>query len=411
MKKEIDALNRCCSALGNFKMGDFVQSVLNQAGPVQIKGVWWYVNPAAGTAAGDGTTAAYPFAGLDQAYAAAAEGDGIIVFSTSDSAALTTTYLKKPLLWTKNDITVVGVCAPSRMYKRSRIANKDVVSTSSALSETAHGIVRADAGGSFIADGWIVGMTGTIADAGSNSGASFTVTAVTATVLTVAETLTVQAAISSVLTSYIADLIVVSGSNNSFVNIHVGNYGVNAKSAGCVFVTGARNYFFGCHFEGAGNATPAATTSAHDLELSGAQENTFEKCAFGSDTIVRAAANGNIVFDTGSGGCLRNQFYDCDIISYSATSGKGAILSTGATSASGVQIFSRCRFINWEPNGEANVCASAFIGTKFTSGSLLFDSCALLGWAAWDSVSGDKVAWVANSAAVASGAGGIASAP
>jgi hypothetical protein len=36
------------------------------------------------------------------------------------------------------------------------------------------------------------------------------------------------------------------------------------------------------------------------------------------------------------------------------------------------------------------------------------DCCSLVGWAAWDSVGGNDMVYVANSAAVAAGAGGIA---
>ena len=46
------------------------------------------------------------------------------------------------------------------------------------MSQAAHSIDRET--GSFITDGWVVGMKGLIADSGTNNGASFTVTAVAA---------------------------------------------------------------------------------------------------------------------------------------------------------------------------------------------------------------------------------------
>lgn len=70
--------------------------------------------------------------------------------------------------------------------------------TSGTLAETTGTITRTT--GSFLADGWEVGMTGTIVDAGANNGVTFTVTVVVALTLTVSQTLTaVTPAIASVL--------------------------------------------------------------------------------------------------------------------------------------------------------------------------------------------------------------------
>jgi hypothetical protein len=210
----------------------------------------------------------------------------------------------------------------------------------------------------------------------------------------------------------LAQVILVSGSNNSFTNLLIGNYGSQVGSLGGVKITGARNLFDRVQMAGACHATPAAQTGAYDLSLgNSADENTFERCTFGNDTIVRAATNGNIRFDGTAAltAPVRNAFYDCDILAWSATTTKGAILSVGATSTQGVTVFSRCRFYSWTPNG-ITALTSAFIGTKPTSGAFLMDACSLLGWAAWDSVS-ETTVYVANSAAVASGGGGLATHP
>jgi len=68
---------------------------------------------------------------------------------------------------------------------------KTASTSSSVIAEAAHTFTRDS--GSFITDGWAVGMTGTIADSGSNNAATFTVSGtVAALVLTVTETLNVQ---------------------------------------------------------------------------------------------------------------------------------------------------------------------------------------------------------------------------
>lgn len=196
-------------------------------------------------------------------------------------------------------------------------------------------------------------------------------------------------------------MIDVQGDNNAFINLHIANFGSDATALGGVIVSGNRNYFENCHFIGAGNATPGAETGAYSLKINGGQENTFEKCTFGTDSVIKAAANGEIIFD---GTAWRNTFYDCDIRCYSATAGKGAVNFSDTSAISGVQIFSRCRFINWNENGIA-ASTAAFIGSTPTSGEVLIDSCSLVGWSAWDATA--KV-YVANSDATASGAGGIA---
>ena len=383
--------------------------------PVMVRGTWFYVDPYGGSNLNNGLTPYNSVADLSTAYGLCTDGagDGILVLSGGKTSANTTSYMKKPLVWAKYGITVVGIESPVRMYGRARVANKEVTTTSSVIAEAANTFTRDS--GSFVTDGWVAGMTGSVANSGSNNGATFTVTVVTDLVMTFSETFNVQSKAqvgSDVITSYCTNLLQVTGDNNSFYNIHFGNFGSNALSTGCVKVSGGRNSFLGCHFIGAGHATPAATTGANDLELVG-DETTFERCTIGDDTIIRAAVNGNILLSgTGatSGNVWRNRFYDCDIISWSATAGKGAIKSGGATSSNGVTVFSRCRFINWTPNGMSSL-TSAFIGTKMTSGNILMDACSLMGWAAWDSVSANKNVYVANSGFTASAAVGFATAP
>jgi hypothetical protein len=86
---------------------------------------------------------------------------------------------------------------------RLTIEYKDVhavTTTDSNMSETAHTIVRG--AGSYITDGWVVGMKGKITQTGANSGATITVTQVAALTLTVSETLSVVGATTGTVASY-----------------------------------------------------------------------------------------------------------------------------------------------------------------------------------------------------------------
>jgi hypothetical protein len=70
---------------------------------------------------------------------------------------------------------------------------KTASTTSSLIAEGTHTFTRDTGDGSFITDGWAVGMTGKIANSGANNGKSFTVSGtVAALVLTVTEALTAQ---------------------------------------------------------------------------------------------------------------------------------------------------------------------------------------------------------------------------
>jgi hypothetical protein len=410
-KRLKERLTLSSHAAADFKLGDWVGEVSDRLYAAGIiKGTWYYVDPKSGAAGNDGLSRTTALDTLRSAYDKCVDGagDGVVLLSAGTTTAHTTSYLKYTLAWAKSGITVLGAAAPTRMYGRARVANKEVTTTSSDISQAANAINRVT--GSFITDGWVVGMTGKTADSGSNNGATFTVTGVQALSLSISETFNVQAAGSvgsCVMTSYIPALLIVSGSNNAFINVHFGNFGSSALSLGAVKVTGARNYFGNCHLVGAGHATPAADAGAYDVEINAGEENTFERSVFGTDSIIRAAANGNIRFD---GIAKRNFFVDCDIMAQSETSGKGAILSANATSFQGVQTFARCRFTNWNTNGIGN-SASAFIGTKPNSGAILIDACSLVGWTAWDSVGGNDMVYIANSAAVATGGGGLATAP
>ena len=374
-----------------------LNGLFKDGGLPTIRGDWYFVDPQSGAAGGSGD-AENPVSSINYAYdlCTTGNGDGIVLLSSGTTSANTTSYLYQPLTWSKNGITVVGAAAPTRMGGRARVANKTLVSTVGLVAVANTSITRAT--GSFITDGWVAGMKFiTNVDA-----AAITVVTVTALTITVTGTLTVGAHTS--MTSVDTNLITVSGSNNAFYNVHFGNFGTNVLELGCIDITGARNYFGNCHILGAGHATPAAETGAYDLKLNGAAECTFEGCTFGSDTIVRAAANGNIVYD---GGCLRNRFYGCDFVSHSETAGHGHINSIDATSMQGVDIFSGCRFINWKPNG-AGALTACQIGTAPTSGHFLFDSCTFFGFTA---IGASGAVYVANSAVVASGAGGISTTP
>ncbi len=391
-------------------LGTLMQS-MEESLSNEIAGTWYYVDPTDGDNSADGLTKATALKDIQTAYGkcVSGAGDGIRIYSRGITSAGTTSYIDIPLTWSKHGITVIGIAAPTMMSGRARISNK--VRTTGAITTIAFSadtISITDSAEGFITAGFKVGMLIEIDTTSNTNDGQEIITAVTAGTITCSgATFTEETAVtagSTTIASYITHLIEVSGNNNTFINLHMASYDPNVLAVGSLLLSGNRNAFIQLHVVGAAHATPAAATGAYDLRLNGANENTFYGCVFGANQIPRTAANGNILY--GAAGS-QNKFIDCEIYCQSNTAGKGAIKTEGATSLNGMEVYTRCRFIAWKPNGAPSL-TSAFIGTKPNSGYFLMDACSLFGWAAWDSVAGNDTVYVANSAAVAAGAGGIA---
>ena len=194
----------------------------------------------------------------------------------------------------------------------------------------------------------------------------------------------------------LASLITVSGSNNSFYNLHLYNGGTTGT--GCLVVTGDRNYFYNVHAIGAGGVT-AAADGDNDLTLTGASENTFERCVFGSDTKDRGdKVSAGIHF---TGGCMRNRFYDCETISYHSTGTDAGAISVDSAGAGITRdvVFKNCLFTVYD---EANAAAETgvVIGTVPNNGRVLLMNCMMNGFADWNAVA-DTGICLTNMAAAA----------
>jgi hypothetical protein len=198
----------------------------------------------------------------------------------------------------------------------------------------------------------------------------------------------------------LAYLLKISGSNNIVENIGIVNEGSNAAALGALWMTGARNTLKKSHIVGACHATPAGQAGAYDLKLDGAEEIVIEDCDFGTDSIVSAAANANILVD---GGCWRIRFKNCRFYSSSVTAGRGAVKLADATALNGSMIFENCRFVNFSPNGLTALDA-VLIGTKQNSGYVWFDGCSRMGFTAWAASAMAGCVYVSNCVAVTAGA-------
>lgn len=140
----------------------------------------------------------------------------------------------------------------------------------------------------------------------------------------------------------LSPVLTVSASGCLFMNVQVYNGKDANTDSGAVDVTGSRNAFLNTFFAGMGHATPAARAGSYSLKVTGS-ENFFERCTVGLQTIIRAAANGELLIAGGAD----NRFWDCDIISFSDTAGKfAAIISDTMRSVE----FKDCLFFNMSTN-------------------------------------------------------------
>jgi hypothetical protein len=223
--------------------------------------------------------------------------------------------------------------------------------------------------------------------------------------LTTIGTLVTEAAaqaLTSVVNSYCAPLMVITGSNNSFYNLHFTNGSTDAAALGAVAVGANRNYFNNCHFIGAASTVPGAVTSCYDLKLY-SSECVFDDCYFGTNSTVWAAANGHIMLGNSTTPIGQNFFNRCRIISDSATAGHGAINVINAATLGGWVHFNDCTFVNWQPGGITTLTA-AIIGATPDNCGIMLHNCGMTGWQAWGA---NNDTWVTTNAAGAAGVGGI----
>lgn len=179
----------------------------------------------------------------------------------------------------------------------------------------------------------------------------------------------------------LAQLVTFSGAGCIIKNLQFFN-GADANSdSGAAIVSGSRNYFKNVFFAGMGHATPAARAGSYSLKVS-SSENYFEDCTIGLDTIVRSAANSELMLTSGHS---RNTFRSCRFVSISATAGK-FLVSVDTTQDSRITSFEDCLFYNNSTNWGTQI-SNAF--TIIGSGSTYYIDlarCRLVGPSGWSDV-------------------------
>lgn len=159
-------------------------------------------------------------------------------------------------------------------------------------------------------------------------------------------------------------LITVSGSGCIFKDLYVFQGVADATSLINVKVTGGRNWFKNVHFAGGGNALHAINNGA-SLMLDGCEENLFEDCTIGVDTIGAAAGFIGLLFD---GGAKRNEFKNCRFRMEAADVGAAFVEVADVTAITHDNTFDNCIFTN---NSSTVTMAAAFLIPAVTTGGRL----------------------------------------
>lgn len=134
----------------------------------------------------------------------------------------------------------------------------------------------------------------------------------------------------------------ISASGCSFNNVYF-FHGINdAAALVCTAVSGGRNSFNNVHFAGIGHATQGDQAGAISLSLAGAEENHFQRCTIGVDTVARSTTNTEI---SCSAQAVRNTFEDCLILSFCDNAGHNFV-KAGSGGLDRWINFKRCNFFN-----------------------------------------------------------------
>ena len=210
-------------------------------------------------------------------------------------------------------------------------------------------------------------------------------------------------------TAEINPMLTVSGSGCIFANFSLFQ-GVGEASAAeqLVTITGKRNSFSRVQFGGMGataSSGGAAAATSYCINFgSGGEENTFEDCTIGLDTISRTAANASVKFTAGAG-AARNVFRRCIFPLYTTSSTPYYVDASGVGSTDRQNIFQDSYFYN-AINSGSSVLAAA-VNPPVGGGTLVFDNCRSVGVTAWSGAS--AYVYVTTPTGPTSGVGGIGS--
>ena len=195
-----------------------------------------------------------------------------------------------------------------------------------------------------------------------------------------------------------ANFFTLSGNGCLFQNLSffqgagAGQTGIAA--AICMTVSGQRNAFVNCSFEGMGDTTASVSATSRSLKVS-AGENAFYHCTIGLDTVARTNANASVEI---SGNAGRVLFEDCLFPINSSDGLQYAFLAAAASAFDRWVLFKRSNFI---ASGTATAqLMHAVASSGSSTGKICLDSgCGTYGVTALGDATSLTQIWVAGGTA------------
>ena len=159
----------------------------------------------------------------------------------------------------------------------------------------------------------------------------------------------------------------VSGTGISVYNLRIGSFiDVNINA----LVSGDRNYFYNCAFQGGGNASAADDANMRSLKVTGSECN-FVKCTIGLDTTPRAnVASAELEL---SGGATRNTFEDCLFTKSADGVGNLFVKSVGTSGLDRWTKFKNCTFYSVWKNDADKITAAFNVSAQTGTAHIIME--------------------------------------
>ena len=144
-------------------------------------------------------------------------------------------------------------------------------------------------------------------------------------------------------------------------------------------MTSNRNYFYNCELAGICNSTTGDDTAARVISMSGAEENLFENCSIGVDTINRSTTNATLELASAS---TRNIFRNCMFPVLADNAGALFVKAAASGAIDRYLMFQGCVFHN-AVYSTATTMTTGFSLHASVGGTVILDGCSILGATDW----------------------------
>ena len=182
-------------------------------------------------------------------------------------------------------------------------------------------------------------------------------------------------------TTLMTPMLKVSGIGSMFMNLEIANLGDDATGAAVpLLVTGVRNSFINCQISGGFTSATAGNAAMRSLVIgastpTAADENYFNHCYIGLDTIARTSTQTEVEI---LGGSARVVFENCYFSTYTSA-GNNFFVKVGASGIDRFLMFKNCQFLNATTLSGGVALSNAFSWDGAAGGLIMLTGCLING--------------------------------